>query len=173
MKEKITNEKLIKRKNILPHWQFGGSTYFITFRLQTGNLDEGSKRLVMETIGYDHGRKYHLFIAVVMDDHVHLLLRPMKRADGSNWDLAEILKAIKGISARKINLTKGGNGKVWQAESYDHMIIDERDYITKANYILDNPIRKGLAKGYGEYQFLLDYRGRDIIMGPGYETVKP
>jgi REP element-mobilizing transposase RayT len=163
--EKITSQEVTKRKNLLPHWQFGGSTYFITFRLQAGQLNDSSKQSVVETIEYDHGRKYHLFLAVVMDDHVHLLLRPLKKADDTYWDLADILKAIKGISARKINLSMGRSGKVWQHESYDHMVRDKDDYEIKANYILDNPLRKGLARGYGEYKFLLDYRGRKIMMG--------
>jgi REP element-mobilizing transposase RayT len=54
-----------------------------------------------------------------MPDHVHLLLSALRRPDGWNYSLPEIMKAIKGVSAWKINLLLHHTGPVWQAESFD------------------------------------------------------
>jgi hypothetical protein len=39
-----------------------------------------------------------------MPDHAHLLLSPLRGADGWNFSLPQIMQAIKDASARKINV---------------------------------------------------------------------
>jgi len=104
-----------------------------------------------------------------MPDHVHMLLTPqeMKLVAGAGtrttqdsrttreknsrgprwWSLAEIVKGIKSVTARKINRHRGKKGgSIWQDEYYDHVICDPDDFSVKLNYLLQNPIKQGLAQ---------------------------
>src|SRR5438094_99639 len=115
------DERLRKRRRHLPHWELGGSVYFITFRSARGLLPEPALRQVMVHILYDHGRRYDLHFAVVMPDHTHLLLQPLEKSPKAWHELSGILKALKGISARRINQLSGTSGTVWQEESFDRI----------------------------------------------------
>ena len=55
---------------------------------------------------------------VVMPDYLHMVLAPKCDAEGL-VSVSEIMQAIKGVSAHRINL--GWRGKVWEEESFDHL----------------------------------------------------
>ena len=122
----VIQELLIRRRH-LPHWQMGGSVYFITFRSQRGGLPPVALRQMSTHILHDHGKRYDLVFGVVMPDHVHVVLQPRERKPGVWFDLAEIMKGLKGASARRINQLLGTRGTVWQDESFDRIIRDENE----------------------------------------------
>ena len=84
--------------------------------------------------------------AVVMPDHAHALLRPK---DGV--ELSRITKGIKGVSARIVNEARGQRGPLWQDESWDRIVRDQEELDEKLQYMLDNPVRAGLASDGWEY----------------------
>ena len=143
------------RSHHLPHWQMGGSTYFVTFRSRCGTLPESARRIVTETLLHDHTKRYNLLLAVVMPDHVHLLLRPCQKAPGIGFDLAEIMKGIKGTSARKINKLMGTKGSIWAEESFDRIVRGEDEYIEKWKYMDHNPVKAGLVSDSRDYEFIV------------------
>ena len=54
--------------------------------------------------------------------------------------LSEIVRALKSVSAKQINILRKTSGvPVWQRNYYEHIIRNEQDYQTKRNYILSNP----------------------------------
>ena|SRR5947209_2419597 len=152
--EDITSEFHIHKRH-LPHWQIGGHTYFITFRSSIGDLPEKALTEVQQTILHGHGERYDLLFGVAMPDHIHLLLRPREKEPGHWHNLAEILKRIKGSSARRINLLLGRSGTVWREEYFDRMIRDENELLEKWSYIWNNPLKKGLANSFEEYPFYI------------------
>jgi REP element-mobilizing transposase RayT len=143
------------RRRHLPHWQLGGSVYFITFRSSRDVLPAPALRQVMENIRYDHGKRYDLHFAVVMPDHVHLLLQPREKEPGKWFDLAEIMKGIKGVSSRRINQLLGTTGTVWQAESFDRIMRNEEEYLQKWDYMWNNPVKAGLVEQSEQYEFFV------------------
>ncbi len=150
----IPQEEMVKHQDQLPHWQQGGRTYFITFNLLRGKLDEFERTIVSERILFEHGTKHRLHIGCVMPDHVHLLLTPW--FEGKQWySLESILKPIKGVSARMINRHRGKTGSIWQDESYDRMIRNSREFSSTWQYIEWNPVVQGLSGPDGEYAFTL------------------
>ena len=150
----ITSEFHI-HKRTLPRWQSGGNSYFITFRSAIGEFHSDALMEVKKTILDGHDKKYKLLFGVVMPDHVHLLLRPIEKESGVWYNLAEIMKAIKGVSARKVNLLYERHGAVWQDEYFDRMIRDEKEARKKLEYMWNNPLRKGLADSFEEYPFYI------------------
>ncbi|MBI1913413.1 MAG: transposase [Planctomycetes bacterium] len=150
----ITEELLIRRAH-LPHWQAGGSVYFVTFNSRRGPLPPQARRVVMQHILFDHRKRYELVFAVVMPDHVHLLLYPRPCGPGHWYDLADILKGLKGASARRINQLLGTKGQVWQEERYDRIMRNDQELEEKMQYIFENPVKAGLVARAEDYEFFV------------------
>ncbi len=70
------------------------------------------------------------------------------------FSLARILQAIKGASARAINERLGRHGPVWQEESFDHVLRSSEGLDAKVEYVLQNPVRKGLVGDWREYRWV-------------------
>lgn len=130
----------------LPHWHLEGSVYFITFRLAQGDLTSTERAIVLQHIRSGHERFYVLYSAVVMPDHVHVIIKP-----NSGVDLSRIMKGMKGVSARLLNEARGTKGTIWQDESYDRIIRDDKEFIEKLEYLLMNPVKANLANDGREY----------------------
>ena len=99
-------------------------------------------------------KKVHLHAAVIMPDHVHLLLTPLCDETGWPYGLPAILKLIKGISARNVNKLQGTAGPIWQEESFDHVLRSQESLKEKQEYIRQNPVRRGLVKKPEDYRWL-------------------
>ena len=54
------DEILKKRRRHLPHWQLGGSVYFVTFRSIRGELPTAAMKQIMTHMLYHHNRRYEL-----------------------------------------------------------------------------------------------------------------
>jgi len=89
-----------------------------------------------------------------MPEHVHLLLTPMRDLSGDVFCLVDILRGIKGASARRVNQVLESCGPVWQEESFDHVIRNEESMREKTEYIRQNPVRRGLVRVPEEYRWL-------------------
>ena len=91
---------------------------------------------------HDADRKYELYAACVMPDHVHLLLEPRIEKDDADgkpvfYALSQILQTLKSISSHRINkLTDVKGQRVWENESFDRVIrwstIWRKSFITSA-----------------------------------------
>ncbi len=77
--------------------------------------------------------------AVIMPTHVHALIEPL-----SGYRLTDLLRGIKGASARAANRLLGRSGAFWLEESYDRIVRDEEERGAFERYIADNPLRAGL-----------------------------
>lgn len=59
------------------HAQTGGTTYFLTFAARPGiEFDRAELAIVMDSVKWGHPKLWHLHGAVVMPEHVHILLTP-------------------------------------------------------------------------------------------------
>jgi putative transposase len=138
----------------LPHWQLSGSTYFITFRLKSGLLSPDERKIILDAIKHFHGLRYWVTAAAIMDDHVHIILRPLSPEPGAEFPLSKILQSIKGFTAREINKLRITKGHVWLDESYDRIIRDYGEYLEKWQYIRNNPVKAGLCEVPEDYPWL-------------------
>ena len=139
----------------LPHFQKGSRPFFVSFcRLIREPLPPAACDLVLQHCLYDHGKTMLLHAAVVMPEHVHLLLTPLRDMDGWPIPLSKILKRIKGTSARSVNRLLGRDGPVWQEESFDHVLRSDESLEEKLEHIRQNPVRRALVKTPEEYPWL-------------------
>jgi len=95
-----------------------------------------------------------LHAVVVMPDHVHLLLRPLRDEDGWPFLLVDILQCIKSATAHRINKLLGTSGPVWEEESFDHVLRSDESLQEKCEYIRQNPVEAGLVRRPEDYPWL-------------------
>jgi REP element-mobilizing transposase RayT len=106
-----------------------------------------------------------VFAYVIMLDHLHLLTsRPSTTS--------EVLRVLKGLAARRVIDYLKANGyssslsklqhqernrnyrfSLWQTEKNVLPVYSEGMFMEKLNYIHQNPVRAGLAKGALEYRW--------------------
>src|SRR5437870_10887756 len=109
----------------LPHLQKADAAVFVTFC--TGGrlaLLEAARDLVLEHCLREGGiqpfagegaratlvrptHRIHLYAAVVMPDHVHLLFLPLRDEGGWPFPLVDILQCLKSTTAHRINKRRG------------------------------------------------------------------
>jgi len=104
------------------------------------------------------GERYDLIACCIMPNHVHLLIdtagypvEPSHHGPTASYPLTDTLKRIKGRTARYCNQALGRRGAFWQHESYDHVVRNAREYQRIVDYILNNPVRAGLADRWEDW----------------------
>jgi len=140
------------RRN-LPHIEKFHAAYFVTFKTFGIFLPPTARTIALRHCLFENGRKIELHAAVIMPNHVHLLFTALEGAEGEPFSLTEIMKGIKGVSARRINQLLRRRGSLWQDESFDR-IMRAKEFQFKRNYIMANPIAAGLCERPEEYQWL-------------------
>src|SRR4029077_11319891 len=96
-------------KRRLPHFERPWAKYMVTFTtLGHRKLSPPERDITLQTILHDASKKYELYAACVMPDHVHLLLEPQiewQDAQGKPgfYALDEILQTLKSVSLHRIN----------------------------------------------------------------------
>ncbi len=133
----------------LPHWDVGVASYFLTFRVQKGELKPAERQVVFDHILRGHNRFYTLFAGVVMPDHAHMLIQPM-----NGYSVARIAKGTKGVSAQLVNELRGTVGQLWQDETFDRVVRDREEFEGKLRYVTMNPVKRELVKEPSEYPYL-------------------
>ena len=93
------------------------------------------KKTLVECLEYHDGARYQIDSYVIAANHVHVLVAPRK-----GHSLSKILQTWKGISARKINRILKRSGKLWQKESYDHIVRTPKALEKIQRYISNHPI---------------------------------
>ena len=128
--------------------------YFVTFRAADGRVLQPDERgIALAACRFWDGKKFELYAAVIMPDHVHLLLQPrlVEKDASAVYNLAEILHSIKSFSAHEIARRNEIKGAVWQHESYDRTVRNEAEFDEKWKYISSNAVMKKLAREPWQY----------------------
>jgi putative transposase len=83
-----------------------------------------------------------------MPDHLHILMEGLE--EGS--DLRVFIKSAKQYSGYYFKQQTGK--KLWQRYGYEHALRGDIERAATIRYILDNPLRAGLACDPADYPFL-------------------
>ena len=120
----------------LPHWRMQAATYFVTWRLRSDQpeLTSSERSLIVEALRHFDGQRYHLDAFVVMDDHVHVVLRLV-----DDTRLERVLHSWKSFTANQLQRIHGRAGAIWQDEYFDRIVRDEAELQEKMQYVLNNP----------------------------------
>lgn len=131
-------------------------TYFVT------SLTLGRRRffhvtrwaeLFLETLQGYRGRAYLLHEYVLMPEHFHLIITPTET-------LERAVQFVKGGFSARVKKEIGRSAVIWQRGFSDHRIRNEVDYRRHVEYILRNPVGRGLAEQAEFYPFCSAFPGR-------------
>jgi len=155
----------------LPHLQKADAALFVTF-CAGGRLilPEQARDLVLEHCLREGGlrrlaggdaratlsppSRIHLYAAVVMPDHVHLLFLPLRDEHGWPFPVVDIMQCLKGTTAHHMNKLLHTSGPVWEEESFDHVLRSDESLKEKCEYIRQNPVKAGLVREPNDYRWL-------------------
>ena len=87
----------------------------------------------------------HSLAWVVMPDHLHWLVQL------ESTTLNELMRRVKGRSARRINQRLSRTGPLWQPGFHDRALRQDEDLRAVARYVIANPVRAGLVKRVADY----------------------
>ncbi len=123
----------------LPHWRETDAIYFLTWRLAADQkeLSAPERELVAAELRHRKGQRYEIFAYVVMNDHVHVLIRPV-----AEQALEKIVHSWKSFTAHRLQRLHGRRGRVWQDEYFDRVVRDENEFNQKFDYIVGNPWKR-------------------------------
>lgn len=129
--KKVTKEYIDKFGKAIDKW------------LDNGHGDcmlkkRSNRKIVEDALLFHDGQQYDLVAFVVMPNHVHILI---KLKEG--YELTAIMRSLKSFTAKEINKNEKKSGPIWQSESYDRLIRDQKHFENVVRYIIAN--NKGLA----------------------------
>jgi RecG-like helicase/REP element-mobilizing transposase RayT len=154
-----TAQPTYHRRN-LPHFERPWAKYAITFGTRDRRqLSPRARDLVLESLLRWKDRRYELYAACVMPNHVHFLIEPMIECGGGSsrpsfFPLSKILHTIKSFTANRINQIENASGPLWETESFDRLIRSESDLQEKFRCIVRNPWDAGVAKQGDDYRWV-------------------
>ena len=153
----------------LPHLQKADADLFVTF-CTAGPLvlSSAARDLVLEHCLREDASsvarapspancrqpRISLLAAVIMPDHVHLLLSPLRDSEGWPFPLVDILQCLKSTTAHRINKVLHHAAPVWEEESFDHVLRSDESLEEKCEYIRQNPVKAGLVRRPEDYPWL-------------------
>lgn len=108
-------------------------------------------RIVAESLHNRDGQTYALDAYCIMPNHVHIVLTPLEKPDGTYYAFQAIMHAFKLHTARQANKLLGREGQFWQHESYDHVVRDRQEWERIVRYVLNNPVKAGLAGSWEDW----------------------
>jgi len=116
---------------------------------------------------------------VILPDHLHMIIE-VKTAK----DYPKIISSIKRHFSKNCHpdyykhilqshhREKVGYLPVWQKRFYEHTIRDEKDWLTKVQYIHNNPIKHGLAETIYDWQYSSCTRRCDHVTRQNQTDIK-
>ena len=140
--ENMTEHPMRKWPRLRNYDYSSNGFYFLTI------CTEGRKSFLSEVIHPDHeevgvklselGRIAESYLKtipgmdkyVIMPNHVHMIIH---KTNGK--PISSDVRSFKSLT------TKAAGKRIWQDYYYDHVIRDEQDYLTKWNYIDNNPAK--------------------------------
>lgn len=111
--------------------QHGGNAYF--------RRPELAHR-VTTAIFSRHGKDCEIRAAVVMPNHVHLVVTL-----GEDIELSRFVGQIKGATSHEINQVLGRTGSLWQAGYFDRLIRSSGHLARCVKYVHWNPVKAKLT----------------------------
>jgi REP element-mobilizing transposase RayT len=108
--------------------------------------------IMLEALYFWHNKKLKNEAFCVMPNHVHWVFTLYEKDEsGKPVFLQDIMHSVKRYSANRINKSENRTGALWQKESFDTTIRDEKHMYNVIEYTLSNPVNAGLVKKWEDW----------------------
>lgn len=120
---------------------------------------ESNRNILIESLTFWEGKRLENYAFCVMSNHVHWVFKVFDKDDrNQSVYLQDILQSVKRFSANKINKLEGLSGSLWQKESYDTTIRDDRHLYNAIDYTIKNPVKAGLVSDWRQWKGTLLFK---------------
>ena len=141
------------RSNRLAHYDYSADRpvhVTISTEKKQGFVDSkaNAEIVVGELLKSTKDLGFRILCYCLMPDHLHVVLTP---AD-SGHPLSEFLNLFKGRTSSSF-WKREGLKKIWQRSAFDHILRRGEDLRTPIEYIMNNPVRKGIKKEARDYPY--------------------
>ncbi|MGR3301447.1 MAG: REP-associated tyrosine transposase [Candidatus Scalindua sp.] len=141
-----------RKRNRLQHFDYEGSyVYFLTICCYDNMNYFTNKNIVLTVLDslnrISSEMSFTIIVYCFMPDHLHILT-----SGNEKTNLIKFIKTFKQITG--YNFKKADGRNLWQKSFHDHVVRKEESLNTIAEYIFNNPVRKGLVNNYEDYPFL-------------------
>ena len=125
--------------------------------LQSSSIIDLSKaentKSVHAALQYWDGKRLENYALCVMNNHVHWVFRLFEKNElGEPVYLQDILKSVKQFSSNQLNSNEERTGTVWQKESWDTTIRDDKHLYRAVEYTINNPVVAGLVDDWKHWK---------------------
>ena len=139
-----------------------GYSYYITLVTHERNpiLIENIE-LLRKSFKYAKSKfSFRIEAIVILPEHLHMIINVENAKD-----YPKIISSMKRYFSKNCNpkfyedifqshhRKKMGYLPVWQKRFYEHTIRDDKDYVTKLQYIHNNPIKHGLVENIHNWKY--------------------
>lgn len=108
--------------------------------------------ILVEALHFWEGKKLVNHAYSVMPNHIHWVFELLgKGEDGKPVYLQDVLQSVKRHTASQINKAEVRTGALWQKESFDTTIRDDKHLYYAIRYTLNNPVSAGLVKDWKDW----------------------
>ncbi len=129
-----------------------GQALFITFNVHEKKAlfrNPKACSFFLHTLRYYKPQlKFQLLGYVVMEDHIHLLMRTPP-----DVSISRIIQKIKGAFGRKWKMMSHWKGPVWQKSFFNSMLHDHVTLKQRLNHIHNHPVDGGLSPSRTGYVY--------------------
>jgi REP-associated tyrosine transposase len=148
---------------------YAGAKYHVTARINRGEFVLKSpevKELFLHIVRRAKKKySFELRSFVIMDNHVHFLIKP-----GKNESLSRIMQWILAVFGRAFNKYFNLKGHVWY-DRFKSVVIDSFEQLVATfRYILNNPVKAGMVETPEEYVYsslwLIRHKRFDLVEPP-------
>jgi len=102
--------------------------------------------IISESLKFWEGKKLNNCAFTIMSNHVHWVFEVLEKDEqGNPVYLQDIMQSVKRFSANRINKLENRIGHLWQKESFDTTIRDNKHMYNAVKYTLNNPVAAGLV----------------------------
>ena len=129
-----------------PDWVSSSASFFVTVNCKQRGPNQianvSSARGIASALDFYHqSGRWNVELAVIMPDHIHLLM-------SFRWDpddgMMALMRNWKRYTANQLGID-------WQRDYFDHRIRSENDHQTTWFYMRENPVRAGLVDCYEKW----------------------
>jgi REP element-mobilizing transposase RayT len=106
--------------------------------------------MIVEAIQMRRERQvWRVYAYCLMPDHLHLVVQ-LRAPEGAATTPVSLLRVMEGFSSFTTRQAwqYGLHGKLWQHDQYDRFIRTDREFSQQCQYVLNNPVRRGLVEDW-------------------------
>ena len=109
-------------------------------------------KIIINALNYWAGKKLTNYAFCIMPNHVHWVVELFEKDEtGDPVYLQDILYSVKRFSSTQINKIENRKGALWQKESFETTIRDEKHLYYAVEYTLNNPVKAGWIEDWKDW----------------------